>query len=210
MRWEPEGGFLRLDRHLARLSASASVLGLECDLAEIGALLDGVGGPDSLRVRLLVGPQGEPTLTTHAFVPVPAGTVWRVAVAQTRLSSEDELLRHKTTRRAVYEAARAEFGAAEADEVILLNERGEVCEGTITSVFVDRGDGGPLWTPPLECGLLAGVLRGELIATGEAREAVLTDGDLRGGRAIVVGNSLRGLIAAQLVPLSSVDVQRRN
>ena len=163
MRWEPHAGFLRLDRHLGRLSASAAALGLNCDLASIRALLDGVGEVAPLRVRLLLGPEGEPTLATHAFVPVPAGTVWRVAIARTRLSSGDELLRHKTTRRAVYEAARAEFGAAEADEVILLNERGEVCEGTITSVFVDPGDGGPLRTPALECGLLAGVLRLSLI-----------------------------------------------
>ena len=198
MRWEPHAGFLRLDRHLYRLSASAAALGLPFDLGTVRGLLDGVGGSEPLRVRLLVGADGEPTLTTHAFVPVPDGTVWRVAIARTRLSSGDELLRHKTTRRAVYEAARAEFGAAEADEVILLNERGEVCEGTITSVFVDPGDGGPLRTPALECGLLAGVLRGEMIATGEAREAVLTEGDLRCARAIVVGNSLRGLIDARL------------
>ena len=38
-------------------------------------------------------------------------------------------------------AARAEFPREQADEVILLNERGEVCEGTITNVFVDMGDG---------------------------------------------------------------------
>ena len=77
-------------------------------------------------------------------------------MAQTRLRSGDPLLRHKTTRRAVYDRARGEFAPAEADEVLLLNERDEVCEGTITSLFVDAGDGGPLLTPALACGLLAG------------------------------------------------------
>ena len=46
------------------------------------------------------------------------------------------------------------------DELLFLNERGEVCDGTITTLFFDRGEG--LRTPPLSCGLLAGVLRAEL------------------------------------------------
>ena len=85
----------------------------------------------------------------------------------------------------------------QADEVILLNERGEVCEGTITNVFVDIGDG-VLVTPALACGLLPGVLRGELLDAGRAREAVLSPADLMDAKALFVGNSLRGLIPARL------------
>ena len=69
--------------------------------------------------------------------------------------------------------ARAEYQVHQADEVILLNERGEVCEGTITNVFADVGDG-VLVTPALACGLLPGVLRGELLDEGRASEAVLS------------------------------------
>ena len=74
--------------------------------------------------------------------------MWTLRIASTRIDSGDPLLRHKTTRRQVYEAARAEFPRDEADEVLLLNERGEVCEGTITNVFVDIGEP-VLVTPPL-------------------------------------------------------------
>ena len=42
--------------------------------------------------------------------------------------------------------------------MILLNQRGEVCEGTITNIFVDIGEP-VLVTPALTCGLLPGVLR---------------------------------------------------
>ena len=80
------------------------------------------------------------------------------------------------------------------DEVLFLNERGEVCDGTITSVFVARG--GALVTPPLRCGLLPGVLREEMLAEGLCREAVLGREDLAEG--LMVGNSLRGLIPARL------------
>ena len=78
------------------------------------------------------------------------------------------------------------------------NERGEVCEGTITNIFVDAGDGGALLTPAQSCGLLPGVLRADMLETGKAVEAVLSVGDLQAAKALFVGNSLRGLIRASL------------
>ena len=81
--------------------------------------------------------------------------------------------------------------------MVLLNERGQVCEGTITNVFADFGDG-VLLTPRIDCGLLPGVLRGELLDTGKAEEAVFSFDDLKSAKAVFVGNSLRGLIPARL------------
>ncbi|TIT84983.1 MAG: hypothetical protein E5W55_33345, partial [Mesorhizobium sp.] len=103
----------------------------------------------------------------------------------------------KTSRRETYQRARAEYLATRADEVLLANERGELCEGTITNLFADFGDG-VLATPRLDCGLLPGVLRGELLDEGRAVEAIYTFDDLKSAKAIFVGNSLRGLIPAQL------------
>ncbi|MEJ6782362.1 aminotransferase class IV family protein [Aminobacter sp. Piv2-1] len=200
MRWEPQSGFLRGERHLARLAASAAALGFALDRAAIDkALAQAVAGDAPLRVRLALAASGRAEATTQTFVPLPPDTVWTLRIAATRLSSTDALLRHKTTRRQAYDAARAEFAREDADEVILLNEAGEVCEGTITSIFLDMGDGGPLKTPAIACGLLAGVLRGEMIDKGEAVEARLTVHDLASARKIFVGNSLRGLIGARLV-----------
>lgn len=198
MRWEPVGGFLRGKRHLARLAASAGVLGFGFDRTTIEqALAEAVGGDLPLRVRLTLAPDSNPEVTSQLFVPLEPDAAWTVRIASARLASTDQLLRHKTTRREAYDRARAEFARDEADEVILLNEAGEVCEGTITNVFLDMGDGGPLKTPPLSCGLLAGVLRGEMIENGAAVEARLSVSDLTGASKILVGNSLRGMIGAR-------------
>jgi 4-amino-4-deoxychorismate lyase len=198
LRWEPARGFVRLERHMARLAASAHELGFKLSPAGIDlALRDAAGGDGALRVRLTLVQDGKPEVTTQPFTPLAPDAVWTLRIAETRLDANDPLLRHKTTRRAVYDAARAEFSREEADEVILLNQRGEVCEGTITNVFVDAGNG-VLLTPPLRCGLLPGVLRGELLESGKAKEAVLIEEDLRRANAIFVGNSLRGLIRARL------------
>jgi len=199
MRWEPGSGFLRFDRHLARLYASAAQLGFACDPQRVGEALTGaVGGRQiALRTRLALQRNGEVTASAQSYEPLPVGKVWRLQLARVRLDSGDTLLRHKTSRREIYQRARAEYLTTRADEVLLTNERGELCEGTITNLFADFGDGA-LATPRLDCGLLPGILRGELLDEGRASEAIYTFDDLKSAKAIFVGNSLRGLIPAQL------------
>lgn len=198
MRWEPGSGFLRFDRHLARLYASAAELDFACDPQHVGEVLAGaVGGTAALRTRLALRRNGEATASAQPYEPLVADKVWRLELARVRLNSGDTLLRHKTSRRETYQRARAEYLATRADEVLLANERGELCEGTITNLFADFGDRA-LATPRLDCGLLPGVLRGALLDEGRALEAIYTFDDLKSAKAIFVGNSLRGLIPAQL------------
>ena len=199
MRWEPGSGFLRFERHLARLYASAAELGFACDPERIGEVLSNAvnGQLIALRVRLALQHSGEAAAAVQPYEPLPADKVWRLQLARIRLDSGNMLLRHKTSLRQVYTQARAEYLATRADEVLLANERGEVCEGTITNLFADFGDG-PLATPRLDCGLLPGILRGELLDEGRAVEAIYSFDDLKAAKAIFVGNSLRGLIPARL------------
>lgn len=198
LRWEPGQGFLRLDQHLRRLTRSADALGFR-QPQQVGKLLDEAVANAStpMRARLTVTFRGKAEATATPFEPIAEDVVWKLRIAKQILISEDALFRHKTSRRDPYEAARAEFSAAEADEVLLLNERGELCEGTITNLFVEDYDG-QLLTPALNCGLLPGVLRAELIRERKARSEVLKPADLK-GRKIFVGNSLRGLIRAEMV-----------
>jgi 4-amino-4-deoxychorismate lyase len=197
MRWEPDSGFLRLEQHMRRLARSADALGFRQPVDAAEKLRIVASGDTPLRVRLTMTFRGKVEVTATPFVAEEPGCVWRLRIAEQRLASDDSLFRHKTTRREPYDAARAEFGKDEADEVLLLNERGELCEGTITNLFVEDDDG-LLLTPPLSCGLLPGVLRADLIRERRARSQVLTPSDLE-GRKVFVGNSLRGLISAELV-----------
>jgi len=128
---------------------------------------------------------------TAAPLP-PAAAVWRIALAAGRLTAADPWLRIKSSRRPAHDAARAAMPAG-VDELILANERGQVCDGTITTVFFDAGAG--MCTPPLDCGLLPGCLRAELLAQGRVRPAVLPVARLPQVR-LWVGNSARGLIPA--------------
>jgi 4-amino-4-deoxychorismate lyase len=184
---------VRLSLHLARLARSARALGWRCDVAQAEAILRSAVPVGPARMRLTQDVGGELAVETYAF---PAGkTEWRVGLAAACLDSGDPWLTVKSTNRATYDAARASLPDG-LDEVLLRNERDEVCDGSITTVFFDRGDG--LCTPPLSCGLLPGVLRAEMLGAGAAREAVLLAADLARVR-LWVGNSLRGLIPAVFV-----------
>jgi 4-amino-4-deoxychorismate lyase len=182
MLWDGERA-PRWPLHLARLRRSARLLGWECpDVVP--------SGPDHpARLRLTLDGAGAVEWTV-ATLP-PAKTEWRVGLAVERLRSDDPWLRVKSTRREVYDRARAKLPDG-LDEVIFLNERGEVCDGTITTVFFDRGQG--MRTPPLSSGLLPGVLRAEL---GCPEELLLSE-DLPKVR-LWLGNALRGLIPAVFI-----------
>ena len=197
MRWQPGDGFVRVEQHLRRLARAADALGFRQPQDPLGKLKAAAEGETPLRVRLTMNFRGKIEVTTTPFQEQPQDTVWKLRIAKTRLKSDDSLYRHKTSRREPYEAARAEFSAEEADEVLLLNERGEVCEGTITNVFAEVGEG-QFVTPALSSGLLPGILRADLIRERKARSEVLRPEDLR-FRKLFVGNSLRGLIRAELV-----------
>lgn len=179
----------RLAGHLARLSRGARALGWRCDADAARTALTGpVGQP--ARLRLTLDRDGRIAVTQAALPPSPP--LWHLALAGARLDADDPWLRLKTTRRAQYDAARAALPPG-IHEAIFLNQRGQVCDGSITTLFFDRGEG--LRTPPLAAGLLDGVLRAELLAQGACHEEALAARDLPQVR-LWVGNALRGLMPA--------------
>lgn len=196
LRYQPDIGCIRQDRHLARMSNSAQHFGKVFDPRDAAAKLKALSGDQVLRVRLYLDEHDLLTLSAHPYLPIAKDKFWTVAIAQTKLQSSNPLLAHKTNLRKTYEAARGEFDQELVDEVLLCNEQGNLCEGAITNVFVQKGQ--QLLTPLLANGLLRGVLREELLETGQASEALLKPSDLE-EFPFFVGNSLRGLIPAKLL-----------
>jgi para-aminobenzoate synthetase/4-amino-4-deoxychorismate lyase len=185
-----ENGFVREDRHLTRMAASARLFGLPFDRAKaeqaLARAVEKTAGP--LRVRLSLDETGSCKAVSAPLPPNPGHWTWHLSLERTQ--SKDLLLRHKTNWRDLYDREAAQAGT---DEVLFRNERGEITEGARSNVFVRRG--AVLLTPPLECGVLNGCLRAELIEQKLAREERLTPEDLKGD--VFLGNSLRGLIPAR-------------
>jgi para-aminobenzoate synthetase/4-amino-4-deoxychorismate lyase len=194
------GAYILLDRHIERLMASARYFGIPLPEQEVRSALEChrlAHGPDARRVRLLVGADGSACVESHALPP-PAPGSQQVAFARAPVSRRNRFLFHKTTNRAVYEAARAERPGC--FDVLLWNEEGEVTEFTTGNLVIERA--GERWTPPLDCGLLAGTLRAELLDRGEIRERVLSRADVVAAQRCWLINSVRGW-----VPVEFVDVE---
>jgi len=191
MAFDPEDGVVLLERHLARLTASAAALGFRFDRHgarnELQAATFRLRG--AARIRLLLAQSGAIAIEI-APAPVSRTGPLRVALVPLPVAASDFRLRHKTSDRGFYDAARH---AAGTDEVVFVRPDGLLTEGSFTSLFVPAPDGG-LVTPARALGLLPGVLRAEMIETGRATEGYLSRDDL--AAPFFVGNALRGLMPA--------------
>jgi para-aminobenzoate synthetase/4-amino-4-deoxychorismate lyase len=119
----------------------------------------------------------------------------RIGLAGEPIDPADVFLYHKTTRRAVYDRARA--SRPDVDTPILWNDAGEITESAEANIVLVRN--GRKVTPPVECGLLPGTRRAELLARGEIEEARVLLEELQEADEIWLVNSVRGWIRAQLV-----------
>ncbi|MET0251804.1 MAG: aminodeoxychorismate synthase component I [Novosphingobium sp.] len=205
MRFTPGKGVAMLDLHLNRLEASAAELGFAFDRATAREAIAALcrDHPVPAKVRLMVARKGAQAIEL-ASLPAAWGAPATVAAMALPVSPGDRRLRHKTTDRGFYDAARSAAVTAGADEAIFVRDDGLVTEGSITSLFVNRD--GKLLTPPVALGLLPGVLRRSLIDAAQAVEAELTLDDLAHG--FLLGNALRGLVEARLLGVGASSPSR--
>jgi para-aminobenzoate synthetase / 4-amino-4-deoxychorismate lyase len=180
--------------HLRRLERSAAAFGIPLDMDAIRAqLVAPANMPDAQFVRIRASAD---SVKVTARPLERSQTPVDLCVSRHRVRSDDPLLRHKTAWRPVHEAAALEARERNCFDAILQNERGELTEGSRTNIFVQKGN--TVYTPPLECGLLPGILRSQLVNEGQAVERVLTQADLAAADAVFAGNSARGLLLARI------------
>lgn len=197
LRWTPDRKFVRRDLHLSRLARSASALGYHYAKDDVVLALKNAvktkGKPQ--RVRLTLSEDGLIAVTTSDYTPPEKA--WKISLSKNPLTLDVQNIDHKTTDRDFYDGERTRIKSlTSCDEVLFFNEKDELCEGSFTSVFIEKS--GQLKTPALTCGLLPGVFRQSLLESGKAVEAVLTQEDLKTADLVFVGNSLRGLIQAEI------------
>jgi para-aminobenzoate synthetase/4-amino-4-deoxychorismate lyase len=189
MLWEPASGIFLRDGHFRRLGHSAAYFDVPLDAAVIGEALDRALNnlePASHKIRLLLSRDGGFEIQCAPLESQPTERV-AVALAKTPVDSQDVFLFHKTTHRSVYERAMADF--PECADVILWNERGEVTESCRANVVIRKD--GTLITPPVGCGLLAGVFREYLLDNGEVEEGLVLVEDLWTADDVYLVNSVR-------------------
>ena len=201
-----------LRRHLDRLAASASTLGLALPERQVleGAVAEVVAasGLSEARLRVTVtggpAPLGSgrgtrgPTVVVAAAALEPFPAVAEVAVVPWPRNERSAVSGAKTTSYAENVVALAHARRLGAGEAIFANTRGELCEGTGSNVVV--GVDGGLVTPPLSSGCLAGVTRALVLACADVAEATLPVRALADADEAFLTSTTR-----EIQPISTVD-----
>lgn len=200
LRLEVPGGYPLLESHLERMRSSAKYFGFTFDADRFRSVLARVArdaASGTYKVRVVLSRSGKIDVTAEPILV--SKRPLRLGVSDLTVDSNDPFVYHKTTHRPVLEAAmtraRSEYGDP-IDDVILLNERGEVTESSTANVVIEVR--GRFLTPPIRCGLLPGVQRAQLLSRGDIDEQILTPDDLRSADRIYLINSVRGWREAEL------------
>lgn len=191
-----QGGELkRLDAHLRRLKQSAHFFGFkyyESRIQERLLYTQRKNLEGSHRVRLTVEKDGRTDVQVRALTDLPEQLSF--VIAPKRVDSNDLLLRHKTTARSLYDRVLRGL-QAECFDALFFNEREELTEGARSNVFLVKN--GVWFTPPVESGLLDGVMRQEILRTRLVRVQKLYRDDLLNADAVYLSNALRVLVTAK-------------
>lgn len=187
--WESCCGYWLLPEHLERLKKSANYFSIQIneddldqELATIVKDLD--SSPQLIQVR--VNQQG--VLNLSAEPTIEERTPYKVTLASECIDKNDNDLYHNTTNREIYDKAMSTH--PDFDDVILWNSDNEITESCTGNIVVEI-DGVHL-TPPLECGLLAGTYRAELLKQGTIQEKIITTDQLADCSNIFIINSTVG------------------
>jgi para-aminobenzoate synthetase/4-amino-4-deoxychorismate lyase len=181
------------------MARSASYFGFSCSGTEVRALLQALAQhhpAGTWRVRLTLSRSGRANVQAFALEPSPEPVLFALAARELDTqAAAQEFVVHKTTRRDHYDSRLC--GESGLFDTLLVNERGELTEFTRGNVAL-LIDGG--WhTPALDCGLLPGTYRAELLARGRIAEAMLKPADLDKAQQVVFFNSVRGWLRAELL-----------
>ncbi|WP_194289052.1 MULTISPECIES: aminotransferase class IV [unclassified Nocardioides] len=167
------GRVFALDRHLDRLLASVTALGLprlprdDVRRAVADAVRTHPVARGRLRIVWVAGPEGGELLVELDPVP-PAADAVEVVTLPYVVDHRGVLAGHKTTAYADNVVALAAARAAGAGEGMLANADGDLCEATAANVFLVLN--GELVTPTLGSGCLPGVTRALVVEACGARE----------------------------------------
>jgi len=193
------GQYVLRARHSLRLAASAVALDFRFD-ASIEAALEGALDAYAAerptgrhRVRLRLARDGRVAIDGSTMGAADTEPV-SVVLASEPIAREDRLLYHKTTQRELYERHLAAHPGR--FDVLLWNREGQLTEFTRGNLIVELD--GRLCTPPLDCGLLPGTMRAELLDRGAIEERVIALADLDRATGLWFVNSVRGRLAVRL------------
>ncbi len=187
-----------LNLHLKRLKESAGYFNFKFNrkeillkLLKIKTLLKN----KKYKIRILMDKDGKAALNYEKINAVKKN--YRITISPDRINSNDIFYFHKTTNRKLYDKELKRVRNKGFFDVIFLNERDEITEGAITNIFIEKDE--ILYTPPVECGLLNGIMRQAVISKYKIKEKIIKLKDLKNADAVYISNSIIGFQESRVI-----------
>ncbi|MDY7579819.1 aminodeoxychorismate synthase component I [Herbaspirillum sp. RTI4] len=196
-----KNGCRHLERHLKRLSDSAQRFDFHFDEAKLRLTLQqacaDLATSEPYRLRVTLQADGE--IDLHSAWLSELDEPVQLFIAPDNTDAADVFLQHKTTVRGLYDASWREAERRGGFDMLFFNRDGYLTEGGRSNVFIQLE--GVWCTPPLEAGVLPGIMRSVILADSvwQAQERMLTRDDLQRAQQVVVCNALRGVLRAEVV-----------
>lgn len=196
-----QGQACHMDMHLERISKSARELKIQFDSNKaIHLIQETCSQLDANlihRLRLDLSAEGLLSVKTAVIQNLEPGPVlWAsdLLATDTTMSSTDQLLGHKVTRRKLYDQAWLAAEKLGAFDALFMNEQGFVTEGGRSNIFIKKD--GQWLTPPLLSGCLPGVMRSIILKDPnyKAIEQNITRSDVLNAEEVIFTNALRGIV----------------
>lgn len=183
-----------LDWHLERMRNSLEMLGISQSVTEreVMEFLEGRDG-EHQALKIMVSEKNRLfTMRPNPYNSEKREKGFRLIYSEVYRNETSPLVRHKTLNYGDCILEKRRAAALGADEQIFLNSRGEICEGTTTNLFFVKD--GTLYTPPVSCGLLPGILRRFVMESFPVKEQILRPEDVAQMEECFVTNSLMGIM----------------
>jgi len=191
-------GYQYLEQHLQRLSYSANKLDFRLNSQELEEKLIEKSNhlKGSFKIRVILHKSGAYNIE---HMPIEVDNKARlITLSKNKVFSDNWMLKYKSTKRSFYNEEYQKYNSQGYYDVIFTNEKNEITEGSFNNIFIRKKN---IWyTPPVECGLLPGIKRQQLLSSTSinAQEKILFIGDLETADEIFLTNSVRGTVKTQL------------
>jgi len=182
-----------LDEHINRLKATADFFLFKFDeksfRKDLEKFLKKLKRTDSLKLKVMLNKYGLISFKVSAL-KIPVEKI-RVILSKSRINSQNKFQYFKTTNRKLYDKEYEFYSSKEFYEVLYLNEKSHLAEGSITNIFIRKGLN--YFTPTLSSGILPGIYRSFMMKKNpEIKEKNISLHDLLNADEIILTNSVRG------------------
>ncbi|RKY93261.1 MAG: aminodeoxychorismate synthase, component I, partial [Ignavibacteriae bacterium] len=187
-----KGKILFLEEHIERLRLAAEFFLFNFNEKRTRKFINDkiaeLNAGKKYKIKLILNKWGR--IEIEIFDLPSAEKIVKIIISDKIINTQNRFQYFKTTNRKLYDDEYQKYSVRGFFDVIFLNEKNEVTEGSITNIFLRKGNS--WFTPSLTSGILNGIYRGDLLNQHNMKEKEISLENLLKADEIKLVSSVRG------------------